>query len=153
MRYQSHRPLELISWRRFATLAPMPMTLGVTAESDHVYVTASGEFSLDEAQRTFVQLLESVARFKRTKVLFDGRMLVGEPKMIERFYYAEFVAWSVASFANGGLVTLAPRFAYVLEEPMLDPERFGETVAVNRGMRVRAFDNLEAARAWLELAP
>ena len=59
----------------------------------------------------------------------------------------------MASFANGGLVTLAPRFAYVLEEPMLDPERFGETVAVNRGMRVRAFDNLEAARAWLELAP
>ena len=42
-------------------------------------------------------------------------------------------------------------FAYVLEEPILDQGRFGETVAVNRGMRVRAFDSLEAARGWLEV--
>ena len=58
----------------------------------------------------------------------------------------------MASFASHG-VSPATRFAYVLEEPMLDPDRFGETVAVNRGMIVRAFDNLEAARAWLAAAP
>ena len=128
------------------------MTLGLTAVSDYVYVTATGEFSLDEAQRTFLEILESVAVAKLTKVLFDGSMLVGEPKIIERFYYGEFAARSVASFASRG-VSPATRFAYVLEEPMLDPERFGETAAVNRGMIVRAFDNLEAARAWLEAAP
>jgi len=43
------------------------------------------------------------------------------------------------------------RFAYVLKEPLLDPDKFGETVAVNRGMSVRAFDNLEEALAWLEV--
>ena len=128
------------------------MTLGLTAVSDYVYVTATGEFSLDEAQRRFLEMLESVAVAKLTKVLFDGRTLVGEPKMIERFYYGEFAARSVASFASRG-VSPATRFAYVLEEPMLDPERFGETAAVNRGMIVRAFDNLEAARAWLGAAP
>ena len=128
------------------------MTLGLTAVSDYVYVTATGEFSLDEAQQRFLEMLESVAVAKLTKVLFDGRMLVGEPKMIERFYYGEFAARSVASFASRG-VSPATRFAYVLEEPMLDPERFGETAAVNRGMIVRAFDNLEAARAWLGAAP
>jgi len=128
------------------------MTLGLTAVSDYVYVRATGEFSLDEAQRSFVEMLESVAVAEPTKVLFDGRMLVGEPKMIERFYYGEFAARSVASFASRG-VSPATRFAYVLEEPMLDPERFGETAAVNRGMIVRAFDNLEAARAWLGAAP
>lgn len=129
------------------------MTLGVTAESDHLYVRATGTFSLDEAQLTFLEMLESVARHKVTKVLFDGRMLVGEPKVFERFYYGEFAARSVVSFANRGLLKRVTRFAYVLEEPILDAERFGETVAVNRGMRVRAFDNLAAARAWLELAP
>lgn len=128
------------------------MILGLTAVSDYVYVTATGEFSLDDAQRSFLEMLESVAVAKPTKVLFDGRMLIGEPEMIERFYYGEFAARSVASFASRG-VSLATRFAYVLEEPMLDPDRFGETVAVNRGMIVRAFDNLEAARAWLAAAP
>jgi hypothetical protein len=34
---------------------------------------------------------------------------------------------------------------------MLDPEKFGETVAVNRGMLAKVFDNLEAALAWLEI--
>jgi hypothetical protein len=32
---------------------------------------------------------------------------------------------------------------------VLDPDRFGETVAVNRGMPVRVFDNLEEALKWL----
>ncbi len=36
---------------------------------------------------------------------------------------------------------------------MLDPQRFGETVAVNRGMRIKVFDNPEEAFAWLDLAP
>jgi len=136
---------------RFATLALMPMTQGLTSESDYLYVTATGAFSLDEAQLRFLEMLESVAELNLTKVLFDGRMLVGEPQMMERFYYGEFAARSVASFVSRGL-SPATRFAYVLEEPILHPERFGETVAVNRGMRVRAFDNLEAARAWLEAA-
>jgi len=127
------------------------MTQRVTAKSDYLYVTAAGEFSLDEAQRRFLEMLESVAAFNARKVLFDGRTLVGEPKMMERFYYGEFAALSVARFANRG-VSPATRFAYVLDEPMLDQDRFGETVAVNRGMRVKAFDNLEAARAWLEVA-
>jgi hypothetical protein len=42
-----------------------------------------------------------------------------------------------------------PRFAYVLEKPVLDPERLGETVARNRGMDVKAFDNIEEADRWL----
>lgn len=42
-----------------------------------------------------------------------------------------------------------PRFAYVLIPPMLDPGRLGETVAVNRGMVVKAFDNLNDGLKWL----
>jgi len=133
----------------FATLVRMPMTLSLTAESGCLYVTATGEFSLDEARRRFLDMLKAVAAFDTSKVLFDGRTLVGEPKMMERFYYGEFAALSVASRVSDG-VSPATRFAYVLQEPMLDPDRLGETVAMNRGMHVRAFDNVEAARAWLE---
>jgi hypothetical protein len=71
---------------------------------------------------------------------------------MERFYYAEFAAQSVANFANRG-VSLTTQFAYVLKEPVLDPRRFGETIAVNRGMFVRAFDTLEDALKWLGISP
>jgi hypothetical protein len=130
----------------------MSMELEICPEPGFLRVGARGEFSLEEARRTFLEMLEAVALHKVRKVLFDGRALAGEPMTMERFYYGEFAARSVANFASRG-VSPATRFAYVLEEPMLDPERFGETVALNRGMRVRAFDNLEPARAWLDAAP
>jgi hypothetical protein len=45
-----------------------------------------------------------------------------------------------------------PKFAYVLVAPVLDSRRFGETVARNRGMQVKAFDNLREAEHWLGIA-
>ena len=68
--------------------------------------------------------------------------------MIERFCYGEFTARAVAEYAlrNG---CPSPEFAYVLHIPVLDPNRFGETVALNRGMRIKVFDDLDVARDWL----
>jgi hypothetical protein len=129
----------------------MSMLLEIRPESNLLNVRAKGEFSLKEAKRTFLEMLEAVALHKTKKVLFDGRRLTGMPKTMERFYYGEFAAQSVANFTNRG-VSLATQFAYVLKEPVLDPRRFGENIAVNRGMFVRAFDTLEDARKWLGIS-
>ncbi|MGO8987644.1 MAG: hypothetical protein ACLQGU_07215 [bacterium] len=111
-----------------------------------------GKFSLEEAKRTFLEMLEAVALHKTEKVLFDGRKLIGKPKTMERFYYGEFAAQTVADYAERG-VSRTTQFAYVLREPVLDPQRLGEDVAVNRGMVVKAFDSLEDALQWLGIAP
>ena len=111
-----------------------------------------GDFSLQEAKRIFLEMLEAVARHQVKKILFDGRRLTGDPETIERFYYGKFAADAVLQFKDRG-VSPAIQFAYVLKEPVLDPHRFGETVAVNRGMLVKAFDNLEDALGWLGIAP
>ena len=126
----------------------MSMILEMSARSGVLHVGASGEFSLMEAKRTFVEMLEAVARNKVGKVLFDGRKLAGSPIVMERFYYGEFAAQSITEFIDRG-VSRATRFAYVLEVPMLDPGKFGETVAVNRGMLVKTFNNLDDALRWL----
>ena len=105
-----------------------------------------------EAQRTFLELLEAVARHKVRKVLFDGRRIAGAPKNIERFYYGTFVADAVLTFEHPDFHR-GTMFAYVLKEPVLDPQKLGEMVAVNRGMNVRAFDNPEDALGWLGVAP
>jgi hypothetical protein len=47
----------------------------------------------------------------------------------------------------------APQFAYVMNEPLRDSQRYGETVAVNRGMNVKTFETLEEAFEWLERPP
>jgi hypothetical protein len=130
----------------------MGMLLRIRPESGFLEVGAMGKFSLEEAKRTFVEMLEAVALHKTKKVLFDGRELTGKPEIMERFYYGEFAAETVANFADRG-VSPATRFAYVLKEPVLDPRRIGEIVATNRGMFVKAFDSLEDALEWLGITP
>jgi len=128
------------------------MTLETRAELGFLHVSARGKFSLKEAKRTFLEMLEAVVRHKVSKVLFDGRKLIGEPETMERFYYGEFAAKSVRSFSDRGM-SPSTQFAYVLVEPVLDPRRFGEIVALNRGMFVKTFDNFEDALGWLGMAP
>ena len=130
------------------------MSIGIQtrAEGELLRVVATGEFSLDDAQRTFLEVLDAVARHEAKKVVFDARELKGNPETIERFYYGEFVADAVSRCLVEGTVRRDPQFAYVLHEPVLDSKRLGETVAVNRGMWVKVFANLEDALEWLRLA-
>ena len=130
----------------------MNMALEMSVGTGLLYVKASGRFSLAEAKRTFLEMLESVARNHVRKVLLDGLALKGNPKLMERFFYSEFAAQALATSLVPG-VPRSTQFAYVLIIPMLDPERFGENVAVNRGMFVRVFDNVADALQWLEATP
>src|SRR5207237_9923623 len=86
------------------------------------------------------------------KVLFYRCGVTGEPEVIERFIYSKFAAKSVADLNKRG-VFYNPQFAYVMQEPVLDKHRFGETVARNRGMIVIVFDNMPAAEYWLGIIP
>jgi hypothetical protein len=126
----------------------MGMRLEISPESGFLRVDAMGKFSLEEAKRTFLEMLDAVARYKVKKVLFDGRRIKGEPETMERFFYGEYAAQAVREYSDRG-VSRNTQFAYVLEYPVLDPGRFGETVAVNRGMHVKTFDNLKDALGWL----
>jgi len=130
----------------------MSMRLVIHPESVLLNVVAEGKFSLKEGKRTFLQILEAIALHKSKKVLFDGRRLNGSPVTLERFYYGKFAAEAVASCVSGGIIG-TPQFAYVLRPPLRDPGRFGETVAVNRGMHVRTFEAIEAALLWLGIEP
>jgi hypothetical protein len=80
----------------------LDIILDIRLESGFLNVAAMGEFSLQEAERTFLEMLEAVARYKVEKVLIDGRRLTGAPETMERFYYGEFAADSVFKFRDRG---------------------------------------------------
>ena len=126
------------------------MRMHVTMRPDgaHLYVEARGQFSLEEAKRTFLEILAAADLHDTENVLFDGLALSGQLTVMERYAYGAFVAEAALGFARRHPRS-ATRFAYVLSEPVLDPARFGETVAVNRGVHLRTFDNVEDALAWL----
>lgn len=126
------------------------LAIGLQVDHDRrlLCVRYSGPFDLSEAQETFNDILAALVEHQVKKVLVDGRNITGDPQPLERFYYSRYVADAVAQMVNRARIEV-PRFAYVLEEPVLDPNRFGETVAVNRGMRIKVFDNLKQAEWWL----
>ena len=135
----------------------MSILLRIIPEDGFLRVVATGEFSLEEAERAFLDVINIVAEHMYEKILIDGREITGEPKTIERFFYGKFAAEMCVDFLyvifKRGEKTpkLAPKFAYILKEPVLDPGRLGEAVATNRGMIVKAFNDLDGAQEWLGL--
>ena len=125
----------------------MSMQQNMHFESGLLSVDASGEFSLADAKRAFLELLEAIAQYQAAKILFDGRNVKGKPGDMERFYYGEFAATETHRIVVEH--NIHPRFAYVIHEPLRDPARFGETVAVNRGMILKVFETLQDATEWL----
>jgi hypothetical protein len=124
-----------------------------SADSGVLRATFVGEFSLAEAEQNFLEILDAAAHHETDKILLDGRDVQGNVQTIERFLFGEFTAHAVARYTQERSPRRVPQFAYVIHEPILDPQRFGETVAVNRGMWVKVFDNLEEALRWLNVGP
>jgi hypothetical protein len=134
--------------RLLAVNSTMSLSIQFDSVRKLLLVSYGGEFSLSDAQSTFQEVLEAIVEHGVKKILVDGRQIDGDPEPLERFYYGKYVADAVSQTVNRMKIDV-PRFAYVLEEPVLDPMRFGETVAVNRGMRVKAFDDIKRAEWWL----
>jgi hypothetical protein len=122
-------------------------TKQVQIEQGILHAVVIGEFDLTAAQIDFLELLDAAHRRGMRRVLIDGQQMTGSPDDFERFLYGEFAAWSTVEVMRERNITL--RFAYVIQDPMSDPKRFGENVAVNRGMDVKTFENTSAAIEWL----
>ena len=129
------------------------MTIRVQVDSGALRAVLTGEFDPQDAEKTFVEILDTAALKKVDKVLIDGRELLGEPDVIHRFLYGEFAALTAERYVVARRIRGTAQFAYVLTEPVLDPLRFGEAVAQHRGMQVKAFDDIDEALAWLASEP
>jgi hypothetical protein len=125
----------------------MSIQLNMQFESGLLRVDISGEFSLEDAKQAFLEMLAAVVQHQAEKILLDGRNLTGNPRDMERFYYGEFAATETRRIYVEHKIV--PRFAYVLLEPLRDPARYGETVAINRGMIIKVFETPEDAIEWL----
>jgi len=80
----------------------------------------------------------------RKAVLIDFRAVEGTPPdILERFILG--VETVRTQRKHKYIVTLA----IVGNEPMIDPKRFGEIVALNRGGIGKVFTNIEEADSWL----
>jgi|KBSSwiStaDraftv2_1062776.scaffolds.fasta_scaffold828098_2 hypothetical protein len=126
------------------------MTLNIDIESRKHYLLAalSGVFSLRGAQDAYDRAVKAALPLGLSRILFDASAVTGIPTQDERYSLGLFVATEQRLLA----AKTPPCFLQVAvygRQPLLDPNRFGETVAINRGAKLKVSERLDEALAWL----
>ncbi len=108
-------------------------------EGDWLVVRLSGPYTFE----WFVAVIADIGNAMRTApaaaLLVDTLEMFGAIDALDRYRFA------MATVEQ----RIAGPIAFVGKEPILDPRRFAEVVARNRGVNVRSFTDEPAARAWL----
>jgi hypothetical protein len=123
----------------------MPIEIKIEYKDEILYCTATGEFTLNSARATFVELLESSIKNKAAGVLIDCRLLnIDNMSTMDTYSYAETVANELFNY------NYFPKLAYLFTSKEINALRkFGENVAANRGAVVQLFDDITDALKWL----
>jgi hypothetical protein len=116
---------------------------GFVMEMGRGFYRPVGSVSFDEAV-AWVRAAIAVARSNQARdLLVDTTALTGFPSPGTFQRFLAVVGWTEEA-RGGGL-----RLAMVARAEMIDPEKFGVTVAANRGLVSNIFITDVEARAWL----
>jgi len=123
----------------------------VENRGDYLYLKLSGHFNIHELQPRFPVLLKMLIEERLSKVLIDCREMSGSYSRADRYYINHWLADLNIEYMHYHLPQL--KITSVLTRRMFDPEKFGEKLAMNRGLQVHNTMDIEDAYQWLGVAP
>ncbi len=126
----------------------MTLTIDIESRKDYLFATLAGVFSLRGAQEAFDRAAKAALPLGLNRILLDASAVTGKPSQDERYALGVYVADEQRLLA----AKTPPYFLRVAvygHQPLVDPNRFGETVALNRGAKVKVSERLDEALAWL----
>jgi len=112
------------------------------------------EGHLDSADIPIVidQVIQACEKYKPSKILTDFLSVTGTLSTMDRFNLSTLFAMKYLKGRMTGRIPKS-RLAFLGKYPLVDPKRFGETVAINRGINVKVFTDKAEALAWLSEEP
>lgn len=122
------------------------MNLTCRQRSGYYEITMEGTVptDIDELVR---RVFAAVAASRARRVLVDFRSVAGSITTIRRLLFG--LAMADQNYAHLVQGLPAPRFAFLGDEALVDPQPFGETVAVNRGVDIRVSTDPDEAMQYL----
>jgi len=126
----------------------MNLTVDIEPREHYLRATVSGAYSLRAAQDAYDQAVKTAVALGHTRILIDATGVSGAPTQDERYMLGLFVAAEQRVLA-ARTPAVSVQVAVLGRRPLVDPDRFGETVAVNRGANVKVSEQLAEALAWL----
>lgn len=112
-----------------------PLKYSLKVKDSYLSVTVSGHFSLSEVKLMYTHALKSLLENDLSKLFFDAFKVKGNVTTIDRYYFGEFAALESLRYMGKGLKRIAVSICG--EEPIIDPDRFGEIVARNLGLDLK----------------
>jgi hypothetical protein len=113
-------------------------------KSDYAQLVCHGSFSKQELIDVFDHAIDFAAENGREAVLVDISDVEGEPTTAERIELG--VKAADVQLSKDTIVAVA----LIGNEPLIDPERLGETIALNRCAVCKVFTDMDEAISWLE---
>lgn len=113
----------------------------------YLFAAVSGEFDLASAQSVYRSVLQAAARYRQPRMLLDCTRVTGEMTVGDRLAFGSFIAEEQQRMP--GQLPQAPQVAILAIPPILDPGRFAQVVANNRGVRMQASESLQELLSWL----
>ena len=123
----------------------MSQEIHVEVKEDHLLAVFSGNFEFKTNRDLLVDILMECISNKKSKMLFDLRLLKGDMSTYERYSIATFFADLTRQHEE----TTKIQVAVVGNPPLIDPNRFGETVAKNHGLNIKVSNDMDEATGWL----
>jgi hypothetical protein len=130
----------------------MAIDLKIEPQPAYLLMTFEGQFESSVIDPITTQAVEACEKYQPSKMLFDFRQVDGQMSTMDRYNTASIFAKKYLDLKITGKIPDC-RFAFVGNHPLIDPQKFGETVANNRGLNVKVFIEWTEAVAWLEANP
>ena len=127
----------------------------IEVRETYIYIRVSGQISLksqfgwQEIKSALADAVDSVRKNNIFKLLVDCRDISGRFSIMDRFLLAAFFVKENSKFMATKLHPL--RVTFVLNKSIMDPWKFGETVARNRGLFGLVTDDIQEALQWLDI--
>jgi hypothetical protein len=126
----------------------------VEIRKSYIYVNVTGKLSLlgtsgwGEIKNALVDVVNKTQINNIYKILVDCRGLSGKVSLLDRFLLAVFFVKENSKLLTRRMHPI--KITFVLNKSAIDPQKFGEMVARNRGLYGLVTDNIQEALDWLE---
>ena len=114
--------------------------LEIQNKPDYILVNFIGAFSIEAAKKTVDTMIETCAAEGQSAVVLDCSSMTGKLSVMDRYR---------AIVYGQKMIGKVSKLALVGDIKMVLPDRFAETVAVNRGINLKVFTETEGAIRWI----
>jgi len=114
-------------------------------EDGYVRLQCTGCCTLEAVKELYSNAVDTALEYGNSQILIDAIEVKGDLTLLERYESSGFLAWEIMRRAPGKI----KKIVVCSMVPPLDPQRFGEIVAKNRGINAKATTDMNEAVEWL----